>query len=148
MIKRAVRCCRRCGVAGGERVPPAPLGWYLEKKHLIKLLYCWKLYIYLNSCVIQAWDKLFEDKVIWRVSNYAWGVKIVPKLVTIYGMLWTLCNESLLSPWPDIWLVQLEAIVHAQYTGQHHTHSIATLLGPTLGKHDKACPAWSERIVF
>ena len=22
------RCCRRCGVAGGERVPPAPLGWY------------------------------------------------------------------------------------------------------------------------
>ena len=20
--------CRRCGVAGGERVPPAPLGWY------------------------------------------------------------------------------------------------------------------------
>ena len=21
-------CCRRCGVAGGERVPPAPLGWY------------------------------------------------------------------------------------------------------------------------
>ena len=22
------RCCRRCGIAGGERVPPAPLGWY------------------------------------------------------------------------------------------------------------------------
>ena len=20
--------CRRCGVAGGERVPPSPLGWY------------------------------------------------------------------------------------------------------------------------
>ena len=20
--------CRRCGVAGGEQVPPAPLGWY------------------------------------------------------------------------------------------------------------------------
>ena len=25
---QAVRRCRRCGVAGGERVPPAPLGWY------------------------------------------------------------------------------------------------------------------------
>ena len=25
---QAVRCCRRCGVAGGERVPPSPLGWY------------------------------------------------------------------------------------------------------------------------
>ena len=25
---QAVRCCRPCGVAGGERVPPAPLGWY------------------------------------------------------------------------------------------------------------------------
>ena len=24
-------CCRRCGVAGGERVPPAPLGWYSIK---------------------------------------------------------------------------------------------------------------------
>ena len=23
-----VRCCRRCGVAGAGRVPPAPLGWY------------------------------------------------------------------------------------------------------------------------
>ena len=27
-IKRAVRCCRRCSIAGGERVPPSPLGWY------------------------------------------------------------------------------------------------------------------------
>ena len=27
-IKRAVRCCRQCGVAGGERVPPMPLSWY------------------------------------------------------------------------------------------------------------------------
>ena len=28
MIKRAVRCCRQCVGAGGERVPPALLGWY------------------------------------------------------------------------------------------------------------------------
>ena len=27
---QAVRHCRRCGVAGGERVPPAPLGWYYQ----------------------------------------------------------------------------------------------------------------------
>ena len=27
-VKRAVRCCRQCGVAGGEPVPLAPLGWY------------------------------------------------------------------------------------------------------------------------
>ena len=25
---QAVRHCRRCGVAGSERVPPSPLGWY------------------------------------------------------------------------------------------------------------------------
>ena len=25
---QAVRRCRRCGGAGGERVPPSPLGWY------------------------------------------------------------------------------------------------------------------------
>ena len=25
-----MRRCRRCGVAGGERVPPAPLGWYFK----------------------------------------------------------------------------------------------------------------------
>ena len=24
--------CRRCSVAGGERVPPSPLGWYLAGK--------------------------------------------------------------------------------------------------------------------
>ena len=23
--------CRRCGVAGGERVPPSPLGWYFSR---------------------------------------------------------------------------------------------------------------------
>ena len=23
-----MRCFEQCGVAGGERVPPAPLGWY------------------------------------------------------------------------------------------------------------------------
>ena len=27
-VLQAVRCCRRCGVAGGGGVPPAPLGWY------------------------------------------------------------------------------------------------------------------------
>ena len=27
-VLQALRCCRRCGVAGGERVPPAPLGRY------------------------------------------------------------------------------------------------------------------------
>ena len=25
---QAVQCCRWCGVAGGEQVPPLPLGWY------------------------------------------------------------------------------------------------------------------------
>ena len=29
----AVRRCRRCGVAGSERVPPAPLGWYFNRFH-------------------------------------------------------------------------------------------------------------------
>ena len=28
VVLQAVRRCRRCGVAGAERVPPAPLGWY------------------------------------------------------------------------------------------------------------------------
>ena len=29
-ILQAVRFCRQCGVAGGERVPPSPLGWYFS----------------------------------------------------------------------------------------------------------------------
>ena len=32
-VLQAVRCCRWCGVAGGERVPPAPLGWYNKRNH-------------------------------------------------------------------------------------------------------------------
>ena len=28
-ILQAVRRCRRCCVAGGQRAPPSPLGWYL-----------------------------------------------------------------------------------------------------------------------
>ena len=28
VVLQAVRRCRRCGVAGAERVPPALLGWY------------------------------------------------------------------------------------------------------------------------
>ena len=39
-IKRAVRCCRRCGVAGGERVPPAPLGWYWENAQYLLRISC------------------------------------------------------------------------------------------------------------
>ena len=27
-LKQELNCCRRCGVAGGERVSPLPLGWY------------------------------------------------------------------------------------------------------------------------
>ena len=30
-IKQAVRYCRRCGIAGGERVSQAPLGWYFDQ---------------------------------------------------------------------------------------------------------------------
>ena len=33
----ASTCCRRCGVAGGERVPPAPLGWYSEQNEALKM---------------------------------------------------------------------------------------------------------------
>ena len=35
-----MRYCRWCGIAGGERVPPSPLGWYLIQEsvsgHFIK----------------------------------------------------------------------------------------------------------------
>ena len=27
--------CMRCSVAGGERVPPAPLGWYFKSNALV-----------------------------------------------------------------------------------------------------------------
>ena len=29
--------CRRCGVAGGERVPPSPLGWYCQAQLKLQL---------------------------------------------------------------------------------------------------------------
>ena len=31
-VLQAVQRCRRCGVAGGERVPPSPLGWYFRNQ--------------------------------------------------------------------------------------------------------------------
>ena len=39
MLKDA-RCCRQCGIAGGEQVPPSPLDWWyyltiFEKPNLI-----------------------------------------------------------------------------------------------------------------
>ena len=37
-LKLAVRCFRRCGIADGEQVPPAALGWYLK---LLLLLDYW-----------------------------------------------------------------------------------------------------------
>ena len=33
------RRCRRCVFAGGERVPPAPLGWYFYKLFGLKIFF-------------------------------------------------------------------------------------------------------------
>ena len=43
--------CRRCGVAGGERVSPAPLGWYYNAKQQLIIIasnrqMTWKNHLY------------------------------------------------------------------------------------------------------
>ena len=50
-IKREVRCCRRCGVAGSKRVPPWPLGWYLIKK------LWWIEFLNFVACILNCWDE-------------------------------------------------------------------------------------------
>ena len=53
---QAVRRCRRCGVAGGERVPPAPLGWYfkcflvMKEKFVLKRIMFTKIYVARLKC--------------------------------------------------------------------------------------------------
>ena len=47
-ILQAVRRCRRCGVAGGERVPPAPLGWYSDN-YWGNRTFLWKSRIFMRS---------------------------------------------------------------------------------------------------
>ena len=46
--------CRRCGVAGGERVPPSPLGWYL----LLMLLFLLLLLSLLLLLLLLLWPCL------------------------------------------------------------------------------------------
>ena len=46
-ILHAVRRCRQGGVAGGERVPPSPLGWYYN----VGFIYCLTL-INMIECIL------------------------------------------------------------------------------------------------
>ena len=50
-IKSVVKYCRLCGIAGGERVPPAPLGWYFDYSliSLMTIFYMTKEDLYCSS---------------------------------------------------------------------------------------------------
>ena len=57
-------CCRRCGVAGGERVPPAPLGWYFD---------CYSDW---PSLILQGTKNCKNSPGWW--SNQTWSPYLVP----------------------------------------------------------------------
>ena len=56
-IKQAVRCCRQCGVAGGQRVPLAQLGWFFVKQ--ISMVSSWSLNLFLSTWKIPLKFKLY-----------------------------------------------------------------------------------------
>ena len=76
-IKLAVRYCRRCGVAGCERVPPAPLGWYLIHEYVsmgikrsVRTTLRHAPYISKTSQTLSGVGEYFEpQKSIWSTNN-------------------------------------------------------------------------------
>ena len=59
-ILQAVWRCRRCGVAGGERVPPLPLGWYFILYLLSKPSLCWHFVLFHLPTIILSFYKQKE----------------------------------------------------------------------------------------
>ena len=96
-IKQAVRCCRRCGVAGGERVPPAPLGWYFI--------------LYRSENLVRHWSK--------NKDGFCYSVTCTNKVETIEHILiqcsaYSDCKRKLYSLWlsatnPVVYKLVLEA---------------------------------------
>ena len=64
----------RCGVAGGERVPPAPLGWYSEK-------------FFLCDVKLNITKPNFSGDTIFLSSIYNIYISILDqnKLIAIFG---------------------------------------------------------------
>ena len=43
-VLQSVWCCRRCGVAGSEQVPQAPLGWYFRSTSFFPFSTIWDIF--------------------------------------------------------------------------------------------------------
>ena len=71
------RCCRRCGVAGGERVPPAPLGWYLTISVILLYLGLYQCHLGASRCILvnlglsrTIWGLHFFDMDCFWIKNF------------------------------------------------------------------------------
>ena len=51
--------CRRCGVAGGERVPPSPLGWYFIYNSSFTGSPLWNLFSRKSKMLKNTWNTSF-----------------------------------------------------------------------------------------
>ena len=76
-IEWAGRCCGRCGVAGGERVPPAPLGWYLTISVILLYLGLYQCHLGASRCILvnlglsrTIWGLHFFDMDCFWIKNF------------------------------------------------------------------------------
>ena len=64
-VLQAVQRCRQCGIEGGERVPPAPLGWYLHFQVSRNLHFQVRRAHHCHYCVqIVTWKGLCQHKTL------------------------------------------------------------------------------------
>ena len=80
-ILQAVRRCRRCGVAGGQRAPPSPLGWYFF--FFFSFFFSVVYFSHRRSALIK---KLIQRKLTGASQNL--GVDTFPDPVGHFGAHW------------------------------------------------------------
>ena len=88
--------CRRCGIAGGERVPPLPLGWYSNNKEWLwgeqlpfsQISYHFNLSFFYPFYLCWLWEKVLLDKkrIVWINPNNGFSIAALQELEFKIGL--------------------------------------------------------------
>ena len=70
-IMWAVKCCRQCGVAGGERVPTVLLGWCFQVK-LIKRIVLQLKIVFKKLKKARIWKHFMAVVSDYQITDYIW----------------------------------------------------------------------------
>ena len=123
-----MKCCRLCGVAGGERVPPLPLGWYFQIFLPLFYFFFYNIFIeYPNQTPLSLFLLTFPHILSWKfypslwtlmpygLSTFIWqrgdaNTPIVAQLQTQTSQLfsyWATCTLTLWCLFVYLWLVKV-----------------------------------------